>query len=110
MKQKEQFGKIAFFPMVTTSRNELIEYIKMISEWHTLNTHKTKGWIKRIESELCEAHYFIGLIFVERISFYLVLHELIHHISALMRGYTQSKIWYNLDYLIDGLDIFLFRK
>ena len=110
MRTKEQFSKIPFFPAVTTSRTKLIEHIKIISEWYSLDSHKTKGWIKKVKSELHEAHYFIGLIFIEKLSFYLISHELVHHISAFLRGYTQSKKWYNLDYLIDGLDIFLFRK
>jgi len=97
-------------PIVTTSRRNFIEYIKKVSEWNSLDSQKTKEWIERIKTEMNEAHYFVGVIFIERISFYLILHELIHHTSAFLRGYTQSKIWKNLDYLIDGLDIFLFRK
>lgn len=110
MRIKEQFSKVTFLPAVTTSRTELIEHIKVVSEWYSLNSHKTKEWIKKVQSELHEAHYFIGLIFIERLSPYLILHELIHHVSAFLRGYTQSKKWYDLDYLIDGLDVFLFRK
>ena len=103
-------GEIVFIPIVTTSRKEFVEYIKLVCEDVCVDKKSKKEWVKRVVSELHEAHYFIGVIFVERVSFYLILHELVHHIATLLKALTQSAFWYNLDYLIDELDIFLFRK
>ena len=102
--------KLYFIPRVTTSRKEFIEYIKLICEDAYVDKEKKTEWVKRVVSELNEAHYFVGLIFVERVNFYLIFHELVHHVARLLKALTQSKFWYSLDYLIDELDIFLFRK
>lgn len=102
--------RVSLFPSVTTSRTQFIRHIANICEVGNVEDYKKEEWIKRIELKLCEACYFVGMMFVEKVSFYLILHELIHHISAFIRGLTQSKIWYKIDYILDGLDIFIFRK
>lgn len=106
-------GRVHLFPKVTTSRKKLINHIcSVFTEEDLLD--KKEDLIKHISGRInectCFGHYFMGMIFVEKLSPYVILHELIHHVSAFMRGLTQSKIWYNLDYTLDGLDIFIFRK
>jgi len=104
------FARVPLFPLVTTSRTQFIKDIAVICEACNIENYRKEEWIQRVESSSCEAHYFVGIIFVEKMSFYLLLHELIHHVMALMRRITQSRIWYKLDYTLDGLDIFIFRK
>lgn len=102
--------KLALLPKVTTLRKEFIEYIKFVCGDVCVDKEKEIEWVKRVISELNEAHYFVGVIFIERVNFYLIIHELGHHLANILKYLTQSKFWYNLDYLIDELDIFLFRK
>jgi len=102
--------RIVFLPVVTTSRKDFIEYIKFICEDTYIDEERKTEWINKVILELHEAHYFVGVIFINSLSFYLIFHELTHHLATLLGHLTQSKIWYNLDYLIDELDIFLFRK
>lgn len=103
--------KVPFIPKVTTSRKELLEHIKKVSEWYNTNTIRTKEWIDRVQEDMVDAYYFEGIIFVKYVSPYLIFHELIHHISRILKYLTNSKVWYNiLDETIDDLDILIFRK
>jgi len=98
------------FPKVTLSREEFIEWIIYVCEAYDIKNEKKERWVKKVRMCIDEAHYFYGMIFIERISFYLILHELIHHFANDLRGYTLLKFWYNLDLLVDIIDILLFRK
>ena len=108
MKTKEQFINVIFFPIVTTCRHRFIHRMYLFCADCGISEKKKKKWMERLENDF--GCYLAGTIFVERLSPYLLFHELIHHILTLLRGYTQSKIWHNLDYLVDGLDSFLFGK
>lgn len=109
------FPKIPFIPRVTTSRKDLINYIKEIYEWYNIYgwvyEDEAKEWIRRVQEDMVDAHYFEGLIFIDRLSPYLIFHELVHHISRILKMLTHTKIWYRLlDTTIDELDILIFQK
>lgn len=108
MKEEKQFIRVILFPVVTTSGCYFAAHIYHFCLDCDIDDGRREKWMKRLEDD--SGCYLAGTIFVEQLSPYLLFHELIHHISAFLQGYTQSKIWYNLDYLIDELDIFLFRK
>lgn len=99
-------------PEVTTSRKELITYVIRVCKEYKIPdlANKEEKWIHRIESQLADAHYFEGLIFVKSLSPYLIFHELVHHISRLLKHFTNSTKWIILDNLVDCLDILFFKK
>ena len=75
-----------------------------------VDNNREKEWIEQVKKKLSHGHYFEGMIFIESKSLYVFTHELIHHIARLLRGYTQSRIFFWIDYLVDGFDIWLFNK
>jgi len=106
-----RFPKVRFFPLVTLSREEFIQYIiKICSILGMVNEDKKKEWINHVRNGIHVAHYFEGTIFIKYMSPYLLIHELIHHIARLLRYGTQHKIWYEIDWLIDDFDAWLFGK
>lgn len=102
--------KISLIPRITTSRKKFIGYIIDVCECHDVLEEKKNEWVERITKELYIAHYFEGMIFVSHVNPYLLHHELIHHISRVLKYLTQSKKWVKLDYLNDDLDIAIFGK
>jgi len=110
------FPRIGLIPRVTTSRKELISHIMKICEVYELEEkddfwiERIKFWVKRIEECVCDAHYFEGLIFVDKLAPYPILHELVHHVSRVLKYLTESTMWYGLDCLVDNIDIVIFKK
>lgn len=100
---------VPLIPKVTTSRKELIAYIMKVCEVYSL-PEKEEEWTQHIKEQMLDGHYFEGMIFIARISPYLIWHELIHHISRILRGLTKSRKWLILDDLVDYLDILIFKK
>ena len=96
-----------FIPKVTTSRKDFINYIFDICEKYNekINIKKLEAGIKWIESGGCYGHYFCGMIFIERVSFRIIHHELMHHIAFKLRAFTHSNLWYWIDMLTDTLTV-----
>lgn len=105
------FPKIPFIPKITNSREKFIAHIISICEGN-VEEETEEAWVDRVRMGICLGHYFVGMIFFDwgNFTFYTILHEFIHHVSCVLRYLTQSPIWFKIDYLIDDLDCFLFRK
>ena len=95
------------FPKVTTSRKEFIDHIIKVCEASSINDHKQEKWLEEVKSCVSVAHYFSNMIFVETLSPYLLLHEVSHHITNILRWLTVSKFWYKLDTLINLIDLLM---
>lgn len=108
MREEKQFVRVILFPVVTTSRDYFAHHIHHFCLDCDIGEEREEKWLKRLEDKI--GNYLAGTIFVEQLSPSLLFHELMHHIFAILQGYTQSKLWNRLDYLIDELDVFLFRK
>lgn len=104
---KEFLSKL--FPRVTTSRTEMANYIIKVCELTDITKEQIYKWITHVEEAVYYGHYFYGMIFVEKPVPYILLHELIHHISFLIRHVTKVE-WYGLDNLIDTFDILIFPR
>lgn len=102
------FARVSIFPKVTTSKKDFIDYISKICG-ADIENEKDEEWFRKIDR--LDGFYFSGgVMLISKLVPCVILHELIHHFSAFMRGFTQSKKWYKLDNTLDELDIFIFRK
>lgn len=102
--------KLTFFPKITTSRQELIEYIKKICCDNDIHENKSEEWICRVENQnTSDAYYFNNLIYVKNLTFFLLYHELIHHISAILKAFTYSDEWLWLDDINDVCALFFIK-
>jgi len=84
-----------FIPKVTTSREEFIRHIHAVCVAFGVPIKYERGWLTRVND--CSGHgsYFYGMIFVEKLSLYLIIHEFIHHIANTLKYFTLSEFWYN---------------
>jgi len=91
------------FPKVTTSREEFIEHIILTCEARDIDKEKTLKWVEKVRTHVSIATYFWGMIFSEKASFDLLIHELSHHIIEHVRVWTHSDKWVYFHILNDRL-------
>jgi len=99
-------GMKNLLPKVIISKEEFAIYISMIFEQYKdcgipsedLSEMK-KSFFDSILNEELSSHYFVGVILLKKVSFFTILHEFIHHIATLLRYYTLSPLWFELDYI-----------
>lgn len=99
---------VPLIPKVTTSKSKFVI--------HILNTCKKfkyavdekelyKGLhnvnLKKYGKYLFLGHYFCGLIFVKKLSFLIIYHELMHHIFLKLRFFSHNAFWEKFDSLLD---------
>lgn len=107
---EKMLPKVKLFPLVTLSREVFLQYILKVCRDAKLAKGRELTWIEQVKEKMSRGHYFEGMIYMESRSLYVFLHELIHHIAWILRGYAQSKRLYIIDSLIDEFDIWLFNK
>jgi len=100
-------SKLTFFPKITTSRQELIKHIKKICYDANISEDESKEWICKVENcNTSDAYYFNNLIYVKRLTPFLLYHELVHHIAAILKVLTYSEEWLWLDDIHDICALF----
>jgi hypothetical protein len=101
--------RLPFLPKITYSRKDFILHIDRVCRDVQIEETMEDKWVERVKSEVFDAHYFEGVIFVADPSIYVILHELIHHASRTLKYWTNFGEWKFIDYFADKLDIALSR-
>lgn len=94
-----------FIPKVTTSREEFIKHIDIVCTAFGVPIKYEREWLARVNDISSHGNYFYGMIFVVKLSPYVIVHELIHHIANTLRYFTLSEFWYKLDYWNDLVNL-----
>jgi hypothetical protein len=103
------YEKIRLIPYVTTNQIEFLYIVDILTEGYydeveqIVKMENLKAFISSTE-----AIYFEGVIYAEKLNFYFILHEFAHHITRLLRGFTRSRFWHKMDYIIDTIDVMVF--
>ena len=103
--------KLHILPRMTKCRKEFADFIIYVCD--ELGDDRVGEWVQKVKEQICGAHYFEALIFIDiEVAWnpYLYLHEFAHHVSKLLRCGTQSRFWFKVDKLVDDMDIWIFGK
>lgn len=90
-----------FLPKVTTSKEEFLKHIEYICKTANVPDNIEYKWISIVENDDTYGYYFFNVMFVCKLSFLSILHELIHHFAKEIRGRTIHDFWYIIDEIND---------
>lgn len=101
--------QLHIFPEVTMSPEVFINHIKNLCNKERIDKDVEEEWINHIKSCNSAGYYFLNLIYIKHISFWLLVHEMVHHVAQQLR--TIISFNFNIiDDINDGFWIIIYNK